>query len=208
MTGRKITALLIFALSLTAIDTIDIQASLWGSYALGLKPVPEKLDPSSKASVGGPGFGGDLTVQFFFPFYYGLTAEYFPIYAEETHFDFEEFGTIDVSASLTAIRLQGLIFFPIGEWIMPVRGTAWQKIVRGFFASVSFGPNYFRSRANVQGVETINRASRIGWCFSAGFALPVTGQTFARLGVETMRIIEAEISLWSVKAGILQRFAF
>ena len=189
---------------------LTIQSSLWGSYAYGLSPMPEKLDSSSRTTVGGPGGGGDLAVRFFCPVYFGVVADYFPIYAESVVVDFEEFGTIDVKASLTATRVHGMLFLPIGEWIVPadsaqLRTFMVQKIFRGFFATVSYGPNYFRSRTSVQFVETINRASRIGWSFSAGFALEVYPALFLRLSVETMKILEAEISLWAAKGGLMYR---
>ena len=195
------------------VQALAVQTSFWGSYAYGLSPMPEKIDTSSQTRVGGAGLGGDLAVQFFFPFYFGLVADYFPIYAESVVFDFAEFGTVDVKASLTATRVHGMLYLPIGEWIISpdsaqVKAGVFQKVLRGLFATVTYGPNYFRVRAEVQGVDTINRASRIGWSFGAGFMWELYPQLSMRLHVETMKILEAEISLWVVKAGLMYRVAF
>lgn len=206
---------LLFLLSLSQgpVQALAVQSSLWGSYAYGLSPMPEKIDSSSQTRVGGPGIGGDLTMQYFVPFYFGVVVDYFPIYAESVVFDLEEFGTVDVKASLTATRVHGMVLFPLGEWIVPhdsvaIEASVWRRILRGFFATVTYGPNYFRVRAEVQSVETINRASRIGWSFGAGFRWELYPQLSVRLGVETMKILEAEISLWAVKAGMMYRVVF
>ena len=211
---RFLTRLLFLLSSSQApVQALAVQSSLWGSYTYGLSPMPEKIDTSSQARVGGSGIGGDLTMQYFVPFYFGVVADYFPIYAESVVFDLEEFGTVDVKASLTATRVHGMVLFPLGEWIVPhdsvaIEASVWRRILRGFFATVTYGPNYFRVRAEVQSVETINRASRIGWSFGAGFRWELYPQLSVRLGVETMKILEAEISLWAVKAGMMYRVVF
>lgn len=205
--------LFLLSLSQAPAQALAVQSSLWGSYTYGLSPMPEKIDTSSQTRVGGPGIGGDLTMQYFVPFYFGVVVDYFPIYAESVVFDLEEFGTVDVKASLTATCVHGMVLFPLGEWIVPhdsvaIEASVWRRILRGFFATVTYGPNYFRVRAEVQSVETINRASRIGWSFGAGFRWELYPQLSVRLGVETMKILEAEISLWAVKAGMMYRVVF
>jgi|GEM_PF-2703010 len=212
---KRFSTRLLFLLSLSQApaQALAVQSSLWGSYTYGLSPMPEKIDTSSQTRVGGPGIGGDLTMQYFVPFYFGVVVDYFPIYAESVVFDLEEFGTVDVKASLTATRVHGMVLFPLGEWIVPhdsvaIEASVWRRILRGFFATVTYGPNYFRVRAEVQSVETINRASRIGWSFGAGFRWELYPQLSVRLGVETMKILEAEISLWAVKAGMMYRVVF
>mgnify|MGYP000051777624 CR=1 FL=1 len=204
---------LLCAPAFSSLQALAVQSSLWGSFAYGLSPVPEKIDSSSQTKTGGFGGGGDLAVQFFFPFYFGIVADYFPIYAESVVFDFAEFGTVDVKASLTATRVHGMLYLPIGEWIFTADsaqaapGTL-RRFFRGFFATVTYGPNFFRVRAEVQSVETINRASRIGWSFGAGFVYEIYPQLSVRINAETMKILEAEISLWSAKAGLMYRVVF
>lgn len=212
---KRFSTRLLFLLSLSPapVQALAVQSSLWGSYTYGLSPMPEKIDASSQARVGGPGLGGDLMMQYFVPFYFGVVVDYFPIYAESVVFDLEEFGTVDVKASLTATRVHGMVLFPLGDWIVPhdsvaIEASVWRRILRGFFATVTYGPNYFRVRAEVQSVETINRASRIGWSFGAGFRWELYPQLSVRLGVETMKILEAEISLWAIKAGLMYRMVF
>lgn len=195
------------------LQALAVQSSLWGSFAYGLSPMPEKIDRASQTKTGGLGGGADLSVQFFFPFYVGIVADYFPIYAESVVFDFAEFGTVDVKASLTATRVHGMLYLPIGEWIFTTDSTqaapgSLRRFFRGFFATVTYGPNFFRVRAEVQSVETINRASRIGWSFGAGFVYEIYPRLSVRINAETMKILEAEISLWAAKAGLMYRVSF
>lgn len=194
------------------VDALKLQASAWGSYSFGLKPVPEKLDSSSKSAEGGPGGGADFTAQYFFPFYFGVTAEYFPIYSEAAVYTLEELGVVDVKASLSAARIQGLFYFPVGEWLSGIESTNsgvpfWQRLLHGFFATVSYGPNFFRAKTEVQSVGATSTATRMGWSFGAGISYAVTEQAFLRLHFETMRIIEAEISISSLKAGVVYRIS-
>ena len=83
-----LTLLLLSVPAFLPLQALAVQSSLWGSFAYGLSPMPEKIDSTSQTKIGGFGGGADLSVQFFFPFYFGIVADYFPIYAESVVFDF------------------------------------------------------------------------------------------------------------------------
>lgn len=194
----------------------DMQVSAWGAWHYRIIPVPRKTDATSKVRVGGGGGGADLTIRYFFPFYYGLLYEYMPVYSDTSTPTVPGYGTVNATAALYAHYIAGAVYLPVGDWFWEIflakSGEKWGKfyesVLRAPYLKGSYGLNYMYATLEAGGESSTTSAWRAGFTLEAGLMFIVLDYLRVYVAFDYHSIFEDSYYLYGLKGGVAYRHRF
>ena len=196
------------------IPKADFQASGWAVWHNKVIPVPRKVDSTSKVRIGGTGGGLDLTVRFFFPFYYGVQYEYIPVYSDIASPTVPGYGTINSEGHLYSHYFAGAVYVPFGDWVWELflwkyqakLGKFWESILRSPYAKGSYGMHYMYATLEAGGESSTTTAWRVGFTSEVGLMFIVYDRVRAYVAYDYHSIYEDSYYLLGFKGGIAYRY--
>lgn len=194
----------------------EFQVSTWGAWHNKLIPVPRKVDSTSKVRIGGSGGGLDLTVRFFFPFYYGVQYEYLPIYSDTATPTIQGYGTINTEGYLYAHYFAGVVYVPFGDWLWELffwkyeskLGAFYKALIRSPYVKGSYGMHYMYATLAASTDSSTTTAWRVGYTGEAGFMFRVWNRLRVYIAYDYHSIYEDSYYLLGFKAGVAYRHRF
>lgn len=194
----------------------DFQVSAWAVWHNKLIPVPRKVDSTSKVRIGGTGGGFDLTVRFFFPFYYGVQYEYMPVYSDVATPTVQGYGTINTEGHLYAHYFAGAVYVPFGDWFWELifwkyeakLGTFYKALIRAPYAKGSYGLHYMYATLAASTDSSTTSATRVGFTGEAGLMFKVWDRLRVYIAYDYHSIYEDSYYLLGLKGGVAYRHRF
>ncbi len=198
------------------IPAADFQVSTWAVWHNKLIPVPRKVDSTSKVRIGGTGGGLDLTVRFFFPFYYGVQYEYMPVYSDIATPTIQGYGTINTEGHLYAHYVAGAAYVPVGDWLWELFlwkyedkiGTFFKALIRAPYAKGSYGVHYMYATLAASTDSSTTTATRVGFTGEAGLMFKVWDRLRVYVAYDYHSIYEDSYYLLGIKGGVAYRYRF
>lgn len=196
------------------IPAADFQVSAWAVWHNKLIPVPRKVDSNSKVRIGGTGGGLDLTVRFFFPFYYGVQYEYMPVYSDVATPTIPGYGTINTEGNLYAHYFAGVVYVPFGDWIWELALWKYKARLAGFFESLlrapyvkgSYGLHYMYATLAAGPDSSTTSATRIGYTTEVGLMFTVIDRLRVYAAFDYHSVYEDGYYLLGLKGGVAYRY--